>query len=282
MSTRHLVLALLSLSLAAACSSSHEPTSRACVPAFGPCESHADCCAGTYCTGPYGPTECAPVSPDGVFCVDALECASGVCSDNVCGGAPPPSCTPPGAECGDSGSPCCAGRCRPDGTGAMSCLLASPDGAPCASADDCESGACSAGVCGPPAPPPPPECLGSFAAGCHEPGARCCEGFYCEPEGSYYEGFCLELLADGASCTEGFGPRCASGHCSDGLCRTSECVALGAPCGGAFHAECCAGFCDWDFSYGPGTCAARLAAGATCADHAWCASGYCNDDHTCL
>ena len=92
----------------------------------------------------------------------------------------------------------------------------------------------------------------------------------------------MPYLADGEGCFEGWGaPRCASGVCADGMCRAAVCTASGAECVTGTHAECCTGFCDFGFSYGPGLCRDRLPPGEPCYDHAWCASGSCSELRTC-
>jgi hypothetical protein len=273
---RHLFFASIPITLvfAAACSESHVPADStdasrgACVAAYEPCTTHDDCCAELYCTGPYGPTECAPVAPDGTSCVEGRECASGVCESNVCGGAPP-GCVPAGAGCLPHLG-CCEGTTCRDGA----CLAPRPDGEACAVAADCASNVCSDNRCGAPVT----DCLSADASDCDADGARCCEGTYCEV-GGYLRGYCLPLLADGELCAVGLN-RCVSGACADGMCRAAECVATGTECPGGTHAECCTGFCDFGLSYGPGVCRERLAAGEECYDHLWCASLSCIE-HRC-
>lgn len=244
-----------------------------CAASFDDCERDEDCCAGSYCSGPYGPTVCTPTSADGTFCVDARECASARCVENLCGGVAP-NCIAAGDACGPA--ECCAGTsCRADARGAARCLPPSADGEPCAGASDCVSGQCTDGVCGAPSA----ACLEGGRGDCRAPGARCCAGSYCELSG-YLEGHCTAFALDGAWCADGM-RLCASGVCSGGMCRSASCQAVGTECGTGAHAECCSGFCDFGFSYGPGVCRERQAAGEPCYDGAWCASGACGEDLIC-
>jgi hypothetical protein len=280
---RLLICALLPL-VALGCARAHrspgaDGAAAACASEFETCEADDDCCAGTYCDGPYGPSVCTPVSPNGSFCVTSRECVSGTCVENVCGGRVP-TCVAAGAACGPDTEACCAGtRCREVVAGPPTCQPPAADGEPCASPDECASGVCTDGRCG--APVAVAACMGRGEYDCGAPGVACCDGFYCEPEGSYYEGHCMELIADGQPCTWGLA-RCASGHCGDGLCRAAECAPVDSPCFGGTHAECCTGFCDFGFSYGAGLCRERLPAGSPCYDHAWCVSRSCGEDRACL
>jgi hypothetical protein len=114
---------------------------------------------------------------------------------------------------------------------------------------------------------------------CRTSGRPCCAGLYCEGSFSYYEGHCMELVPDGEWCDPGF-RRCASGRCEDGICRSAACVSVGTECAG-LHAECCTGFCDHGFAYGPGFCRDRQPAGVPCYDGSWCISGSCRADGVC-
>ncbi len=216
MNDRVLVSVMVALT-ASACSMSHSvedgsvaTDARACVATFEMCRRHDDCCAGDYCSGPYGPSVCTPSSPDGSFCVAPRECASGTCVENVCGGVVP-SCLPAGTACSDAAEEgCCEGtRCRPSGAITV-CLPPGPDGDSCADASDC-----------------------------------------------------------------------ATGVCTDGMCRAESCVAIGGLCGSGTHEECCSGLCDFGFSYGPGLCRAPQPAGASCYDGRWCTSSDCGEDGLC-
>lgn len=255
------VLVLIVLLFASGCFESRRSSSEpSCAPSFETCTSDSDCCTGNYCSGPYGPSTCTPVSPDGSFCTSERECASGTCVENVCGGRPA-TCVAAGAACTPDGGACCEGTsCRADESGAPRCLRPVPHVEP--------------------PPDPPAECMAAWEYDCTLSGRPCCAGLYCEPEGSYYAGHCIELVPDGEWCSLGF-RRCASGRCEDSMCRSGSCVAIGAECPGGSHAECCTGFCDFGFSYGAGVCRERQPAGSLCYDNAWCLSGSCNPDRIC-
>ncbi|MDQ3036723.1 MAG: hypothetical protein M3Y87_30300 [Myxococcota bacterium] len=271
------LVVLLAAVVMVGCSMSHEAAfsgdAAVCAASFDDCERDEDCCAGNYCSGPYGPTVCTPTSADGAFCVDAQECESATCVENLCGGVVT-TCIAAGDSCGDA--ECCAGAsCRVDASGAARCLPPSPDGEPCADASECVTGQCTDGLCG----APPAACLEGGGGDCRAPGARCCEGSYCELSG-YLEGHCSPYALDGEWCAEGI-RRCASGICAEGICRSASCRAVDTECGTGTHGECCSGFCDFGFSYGAGVCRARLPAGEPCYDAAWCVSGSCGEDLIC-
>ncbi len=255
------------LAIAVGCSSSHPDRERsACAADFADCHEDSDCCAASYCGGPYGPTSCTPKSPDGTFCVDARECLTGTCVESVCGGRPA-TCIAAGAPCASGSASCCDGtECLADATGTTTCQR------PMVAVQPPEL------VYGPAIAAT--ECMGEWDYDCGTSGRPCCEGLYCEPEGSYYGGHCLPLVADGEWCLAGY-RRCASGRCEDSLCRAATCSAIGAECASGTHAECCTGFCDLGITYAPPVCRERQPAGATCFDNAACISGSCNEGRVC-
>ncbi len=114
------------------------------------------CCAGSFCEdGPYTPERgrCVATLPDGEFCTSPEHCVSGVCADNVCGGA---QCLALGAPCAGVGaSPCCRGSyCESNVYLPIHdvCVVGHEEGAFCSEDAECAAGQCVDGVCGAPRP----------------------------------------------------------------------------------------------------------------------------------
>ena len=74
---------------------------------FQPCDTTADCPTGEYC---YLHTHvCVTLKPEGDYCTEDYQCASGSCVNNKCSGTV--SCFPNGHSC-TSDSQCCSGECN--------------------------------------------------------------------------------------------------------------------------------------------------------------------------
>lgn len=114
------------------------------------------CCAGSFCEdGPYTPERgrCVATLADGEYCTAPESCTSGVCADNVCGGA---QCVALGAPCAVAGaSPCCRGSyCETNFYLPIHdvCVVGHEEGAFCSEDAECAAGRCVEGVCGAPRP----------------------------------------------------------------------------------------------------------------------------------
>lgn len=114
------------------------------------------CCAGTFCEdGPYTPElgRCRATLADGEYCTAPDNCTSGVCADNVCGGA---QCAALGAPCTAAGAtPCCSGSyCETNFYLPIHdvCVVGHEEGAFCSEDAECAAGRCVDGVCGAPRP----------------------------------------------------------------------------------------------------------------------------------
>ncbi len=243
------------------------------------CDDGGACCQG-FCSSTlqvYAPGVCTAPQPDGAFCTEGAQCASGACTDSICGAAP--VCTPTGAECWDDDA-CCTGICTfdPNQNDVGACVVSSPQcqalGAACVLGAECCSGACSGqggatGACveaGPSCDDQPAECWSS---------TECCAGTFCSYTGfDYTPGQCMPRLPDGAWCASA--QWCASGHCVDAQCVPAQCGAAGDDC--YWGGDCCTGLCsNSGQAYVPGKCFEPLSEGATCEADAWCATGHCAD-----
>lgn len=184
--------------------------------------------------------------PLGEPCTEALQCASGHCTDGVC-------CEDEcGGDCMTCAAPAKQGVCTPVPEGANPDGVCGPAGEPC-------SGSCDgAGSCAYPPPQDPcgpaicdpngvdlvvPRCDG--LGGCH-PHVESCVPFACDtgaeacfascegvPEACVQEAYCDGTLCHakldvGEACGE---PQmCLSGHCVDGVCCDGPCDGVCETC----------------------------------------------------
>jgi len=175
------------------------------------CSSNADCLGGS----------CIPKKELGAICADGIECASGLCIDDVCCDSP---CDGSCDRCDVAGS---RGTCSPvaEGSKVPACGLYLCNGADvdcptsCSDHDDCD-GHCQAGQCHPKQPI----------------GSACSYDAACE------SGFC----ADGVCCDTACDGQCARCDApgSVGTCTATQGAPVGArpPC--ASDGSTCGGVCD--------------------------------------
>ncbi len=112
------------------------------------CESSAECCEGTCEENYYLETwhTCVAPLPNGSYCHEAPQCASGQCRDYLC---VPTSCAEVGSACEVDGD-CCAGAfCENFSYAAWGCQAALPDGSFCHVDAQCVSRHCLGYVCEP-------------------------------------------------------------------------------------------------------------------------------------
>ncbi len=177
------------------------------------CWDADDCADGTCASGPGGQF-CVPLTALGDVCGESQQCASGYCDPNVgeCSSQVPPgsACQPglPTEQCADGycdginciafaelGDPCPPGECN--WVAGHSCLgdtcveYPYPEGTPCGSGFDCESGSC-AGVCLAPAVAGDP---------CQLASGQCGDAMFCDGAAGAADGTCQPRLGQGAPCT---------------------------------------------------------------------------------
>ena len=207
------------LSAGRVCAHPCDPAGAACE--IGACEVTGDGCGG--CGGVPEPKGL------GAPCVDAGECASGICvgvrdDDRRCG----ERCD--GAACG-AGWLCEGSLCYPEGDGTL--------GAPCNADGDCLSGLCDAdGYC-------TVNCLRLWSE------STCPDDFYCAEWGAG-DPVCVPnpgARSFGRSCERG--DQCQSGSCADGRC--SRFCGESAPCPPA-----------WDCDSGREVCTPPPSSGCGC------------------
>lgn len=203
-------------------------------------ETDVDCGGGT-----------CPACANGLQCALASDCTSGLCTLNVCT-APAPSCTDFTQNGSETGIDCGGGSCPQCGNGQG-----------CASASDCISGLCSAGIC--------TSGLGN--------GSACSLNGQCT-SGSCVDGVCCNSACSGTcqACTfmkKGSGMDGACGPISSGFDPDSECAASPASSCGTN------GFCS-----GMNSCdlysAATVCTAGSCSAGLETPNAFCNGGGTCL
>ena len=201
--------------------------------------------------------------PNGAACIEADECATGFCADNVCCDLPCSStcyaCTAAKKGSGDDGTcgpialqtdpdaECNGGRC--DGRGG--CRF--DNGGPCTSTAHCFSNECVDGYC------------------CESSCNGICQSCSAEKKGSGDDGTCGPIVAnadpdgecgltcDGAGMCAGAAngvacnsaAECASGHCADGVCCNNICAGSCLACDVPTAMGTCTAQC-------PNTCAGTV------------------------
>jgi hypothetical protein len=243
-----------------------------------------------------GGSECAACA-DGSTCVEDNDCASGACTDGVCG-EPLPTCDDD-ARNGDETDVDCGGSVCPG----------CPDGGNCAGDSDCLSGTCVETICGEEVPTcddgthngdeTDVDCGGSCPP-CAD-GMRCTGPEHCE-SGTCTDGFCAVPSCEdgdpngsetdidcggpdcppcvaGASCVAG--DDCVSGVCAGGVCSSGECTdgllngdETDIDCGGS-----CAPCADGETCAVAGDCSSGVCSGGICAGSS-CDDGIRNGDET--
>lgn len=217
----------------------------ACNGENGPCDSAADCCAGT---------SCVPGGGTGVCCASGIACGSSCCAkaDQVC--------DPDGACCTrDDEATTCAGRC---GRVLDNCGVAVECGQPCAGGP----AACCNTVC---------VDLTRDLTHCGRCATTCLDGTRGSP--GCCTGQCTDLLSDvtncgtcGVRCTTGTRPACCGGGCVDLATNVDHCGTCNTPCTPATvphatavacqTARCVATACEAGYTVAQGQCceAARV------------------------
>jgi hypothetical protein len=110
------------------------------------------CCAETFCelnTYALDRGRCAALRADGEYCEAASECASGQCTENLCGAG---NCSGVNQPCYNLGQPCCGDLfCDADPTSYAggSCITPRQNGEFCEHPQQCASGRCIDGLCMP-------------------------------------------------------------------------------------------------------------------------------------
>jgi hypothetical protein len=224
------------------------PNSLSCVPyacngnkCFGSCAADANCSAGNFCVG----NSCGP-KPNGAFCSDRTECASGNCAQGVCCATACASACKSCALSGTmgactnvpSGSPDPAqtcmdkpGTCNTNGKCAAGACQLYAQGTPCAAASCPSTGltltpasACDgAGVC---VTPPPSSCF-PFTCGVAACKSTCVADADCAPPYVCSGGSCGPRPI-GASCAAP--GDCMSGFCAQGVCCDAACTGSCVSC----------------------------------------------------
>lgn len=186
------------------------------------CAGDGECDTGFHCD-----TICLPNLPDGNFCDEASDCASGHCNNNIC-------CS--GGDCCVRASDCPAGY-----TGSASCdfpasCQGSRDVAACTGfvcrtqADAPDDSACNAATvandCG---LYPSVSCNGGLDQNQPTCPNRCDNNSQCDADAYCEANQCRTKKPDGQAC--GDGAQCESGHCQNGFCCASgDCCATAANC----------------------------------------------------
>jgi hypothetical protein len=161
---------------------------------------------------------------------------------------------------------CAGGQCAAaPGCDGGACPTPLPNGAECASDDECASGHCqsSAYTCGSPL----------------DPGEHCVQGSDCKYANCTQEYTCAKPALAGEPCNDD--TWCLEGlYCHPTVDQGRLCekpIAAGGTCEGTNPLECATGYCD------PTTmkCASRHADGQPCASGDDCASGICGLSYTC-
>ncbi len=185
-------------------------------------------CSGGFCDG----------AGTCVECNDDAQCASGVCTSNVCAA---PNCTDT-VKNGTESDTDCGGSCPAD------CA----DGKACGTAADCASGVCASNVCAAPS-------CGDTVKNGFETDIDC-------------GGSCPADCADGKACS--VGGDCASGVCTGNLCAAPSCgdtvkngTETDIDCGGSCPADCDPGEgCSVGGDCTSGVCTGNLCAAPSCSD----------------
>ncbi len=161
------------------------------------------------------------------------------------------ACRSDGDTCA-SASDCCTNSCQAGICGGLSC---NADGFSCTSPAQCCSGQCSSGACGAPA--------------CKSDGNSCTSAPQC-CTGLCSSGVCGAPVcrSDGLYCTSA--SQCCSSLCSSGVCGAPACKADGYSCTSA--SQCCTGMCS------SGVCGAPACKtdGYSCTSASQCCSSQCS------
>jgi hypothetical protein len=181
-----------------------------------------------------------PPKPKGWTCNSDIQCEAGLhCVDYICCALPDNDLTCPSNEfCNIPGS---LGTCSAPG----------PDGNPCSSAEQCQSGSCVDGFC------------------CSTPS--CDPGEYCTNNGQ-----CAGPAELGIPCTSD--EQCKSGYCVDGVCCESDICASNQACNiPGFEGECTLLLSPGDPCTKPVQCDTGFCADGVCCYSEWCPTGQaCN------
>jgi hypothetical protein len=190
----------------------------------GVCDFNGGCCEGTICSleivFSYGPGECVLPQPDGEYCWQDSQCASGHCVDTTCTSVlepvpepepePAPEPAPEPEPLGEGEEGCwwdgdCVDGLFCDGSFAYApgtCRAPLADGEYCVWHSACASGECHNNLC-------TSQCLQEQSI-CERGLSPCCNGTVCL-DGGYGFGSCEPPLAAGEFCLHS--DECASGYC---------------------------------------------------------------------